>query len=146
MFNMIYFRLHYVILNMLYSIMLVYILSSFRVFRKLPDHAYSYHIYIILYVMSAPIVPYYIASVLHHHFMFMLKRFVFHILKLQWQAFRTNCDSLIANCKSPLPGHKPQPQKLRFLKNLLQKSPPQSDSLFPYFLGEGGKMLKWGGG
>ena len=97
MFNMKYLRLYYVILKMLYSIMLVYIRSSFTVFRTLPDLAESYHIYIILYVMSTPIVPYYNVSVLHHPFMSILKRLVFHILKLQWLAFRTNCDYLIAN-------------------------------------------------
>ena len=99
--------------------------------------------YIIPYVMSTPIVPYYTASVLHHLFMAIMKR-LGHILNLQWLAFRANCNSLIANCKSPLPCHKPQPEKLRFLKDLLQKTPPQShrncDSLFPYFLGAGGKM------
>ena len=39
MFHMIYFRLSYVILKMLYFIMVVYILSSFTLFRMVPDLA-----------------------------------------------------------------------------------------------------------
>ena len=39
MFNMIYFRLSYVILKTLYFILLAYILSSFTLFRMVPDLA-----------------------------------------------------------------------------------------------------------
>ena len=57
--------------------------------------------------MSTSIVPYSIVSVLHHPVIICL-RLVLHILNLQWLAFRTNCDYLLANCKSPLLCHKPQ--------------------------------------
>ena len=50
-----------------------------------------------------------------------LKHLVLHILNLHWPAFRTNCDYLIGNCKSPLPCHEPQPNNLRFPKSLLKK-------------------------
>ena len=96
--------------------------------------------------MSTPIVPYYNVSVLHHPFMSILKRLVFHILKLQWLAFRTNCDYLIANCKPPIPCHKPPALRIEIFRKLAEKKhllrAIEIAILCSYFLGAGGKMLK----
>ena len=89
-FTVLHEKLHmfkrYYMLYILYRVCTYTSFMSIEIYGLLRVIILPYVAFIVLYVMSTPIVPSYIVNVLHHPFMSILKRLVLHILKLQWLA------------------------------------------------------------